>query len=161
MGEMTEQALFNEDAAHKKFAVDCFNQIWPLLEKKERTDDDDAMMLRLAHTSLYHWLHFGKPVNEQRGEWMLARVYTVLGDKSHSLHHAQRCLALTEKHDLKDFDLAYGYEAIARASALNNLPVECKKYIELARKAGEEIDKKEDRDLFLNDLSSEPWFGMK
>lgn len=158
---MSEPIIFNETAAHKKFAVDCFNKIWPLLEKKDRTSEDNETMILLAHTSLFHWLQIGIPLNEQRGEWMLARVYTVLKDKAHSLHHAKRCLTLTEKHDLKDFDLAYGYESMARASALNNHPVECKKYLELARKAGEDISEKDDRELFINDLSSEPWFGMK
>ena len=158
---MSEPTIINEEAAHKKFAVDCFNKIWPLLEKKDRTSDDNEMMIRLAYTSMFHWMHVGQPVNAQRGEWMLARVFTVLKDKAYSLHYAKRCLALTEKHELKDFDLAYGYESMARASALNNHPVECKKYLELARKAGEEIDEKDDRDLFMNDLSSEPWFGMK
>ncbi len=158
---MPEPIIINEPAAHKKFAVDCFNRIWPLLEKRDRTSDDNEMMVHLAHASLYHWLQVGLPVNEQRGEWMLARVYTVLEDKPHSLHHARRCLALTEKHDLKDYDLAYGLECMARACALNNLPVECKRYHELAEKAGEEIAEKDDQDLFMNDLISDPWFGMK
>jgi hypothetical protein len=158
---MSEPIIINETAAHKKFAVDCFNQIWPLLERKDRTSEDEELMIHLAHTSLFHWLHVGTPVNEQRGEWMLARVYTVLCDKVRSLHHAKRCLALTERHNLKDFDLAYGYEAMARACALNDLPVEFRNYISLAREAADQIAGKDDRDLFLNDLSSEPWFGMK
>ncbi|HXH20235.1 MAG TPA: hypothetical protein VNJ07_14255 [Chitinophagales bacterium] len=158
---MSDPVIINEPAAHRKFAADCFNKIWPLLEKKDRTSDDNELLVHLAHASLYHWLQAGAPVNEQRGEWMLARVYTVLGDTAYSMHHAKRCLALTEKHGFRDFDLAYAYEAMARASALSHLPVECKKYLELARKAAEEIAEKEDRELFLNDLSSEPWFGMK
>ena len=158
---MSEPIIIHEQAAHKKFAVDSFNKIWPLLEKKNRTDSDNELMIHLAHTSLYHWLQVGTAINEQRGEWMLARVYTVLGDKMNSFHHAKRCLALTEKNDFRDFDLAYAFESMSRASALNNLPVECRKYLDLARKAGEEIEEKDDRELFLNDLSSEPWFGMK
>lgn len=158
---MSEPTIINEAAAHKKFAVDCFNRIWTLLGKKARTSDDNEMLIHLAHTSLYHWLHAGTPLNEQRGEWMLSRVYTVLEDRDKSLHHARRCLALTERHGFKDFDLAYAYEAMSRAYALNRLPVECRKYLDLARKAGEDIAEKDDRDLFLKDLSSEPWFGMK
>jgi len=158
---MSEPVIINEAAAHKKFAADCFNKIWTLFEKTNRTQDENELMIHLAHTSLYHWLQVGTPVNEQRGEWMLARVYTVLGDYFKSLHHAKRCLALTEKHQLKDFDLAYGYEAMARAYALNQMPVECKKYLKLARKAGTRIANKEDREVFMNDLSSEPWFGEK
>ena len=158
---MSEPTIINEPAAHKKFAVDCFNKIWTLLEKSERTAEDNDMMIHLAHASLYHWLQVGTPLNEQRGQWMLAKVYTLLEDKVRAMRHASKCLELTEKHGFKDFDLAYAYEAIARASALNNHPVECRKYLELARQAGEDIAGKDDRDLFLNDLGSEPWFGMK
>ncbi len=158
---MSEPIIINEAVAHRKFAVDCFNKIWTLFEKQERTSDENDLMIHLAHASLYHWLQAGTPLNEQRGEWMLARVYTVMQDGAKAMHHAKRCLALTEKNDFKDFDLAYAFESMSRASALNNLPVECRKYLELARKAGEEISEKDDRDLFLNDLSAAPWFGMK
>src|SRR5262245_61710992 len=109
---MSELTIINEEAAHKRFAADCFNKIWPLLEKKERTGDDNELMIHLAHTSLFHWLQVGTALNEQRGEWMLSRVYTVLEDKAKSLHHAERCLSLTEKHDFKDFDLAFAYESM-------------------------------------------------
>jgi len=158
---MSELILINETAAHRKFAADFFNRIWSLLEKTDRSPEDNEMMIHLAHASLYHWLQVGASVNEQRGEWMLARVYTVLEDKARALHHATRCLALTEKHGFKDYDLAFAYECMARAYALNVLPVESRQYISLAKEAGEIIAEKGDRDLFMNDLNSEPWFGVK
>jgi hypothetical protein len=154
-----EPAVINEPAAHKKFAVDCFNAIWKLFDKQERTPDDNEMMIHLAHTSLYHWLQVGEPINEQRGEWMLARVYTTLEDKEKSLHHARRCMTLTEKNNFKDFDLAYSYECLARACALNKQTAECGRYFALAKRAGEEIAEKGDRDLFTRDLNSGQWFG--
>lgn len=157
----TEPVIINEPAAHRKFAVDCFNAIWKLFDKKDRTTDDNEMMIHLAHTSLYHWLQVGEPINEQRGEWMLARVYTILEDKDKSLHHARRCFALTEKNNFKDFDLAYSYECMARAFALNQQAEECRRYFSLAKSSGEEIAEKDDRDLFMNDLNAEPWFGQQ
>lgn len=158
---MSEPTIINEQAAHKKFAVDCFNKIWPLLQKNDRTLEENEMMIHLAHTSLFHWLHVGTALNEQRGEWMLARVYTILEDKAKALHHAKRCLALTEKNNFKDFDLAYAYESMARACALNAVPIESNRYHSLAKEAGEKIAEADDRDLFMNDLNSEPWFGVK
>ncbi len=158
---MSEPTIINEEAAHRIFAAGCFNKIWTLLEKQERTPDDNEMMIHLAHTSLYHWLQVGKPINEQRGEWMLARVYTVLEDRSKAFHHAKRCLALTEKYDFKDFDLAFAYEAMSRASALIGNKQDFRRYLEMAQNAGEEIKEKGDYDVFINDLNSGPWFGMK
>ncbi len=145
---MSEPTILNEEAAHKKFAVDWFNKIWPLLQKENRTAEENEMMIHLAHTSLFHWLHVGTAINEQRGEWMLARVSTILEDKTKALHHAKRCLALTEKNDFKDFDLAY--ESMARAYALNAMPTESKRYLSLAKDAGEQIAENGDRDLFMN-----------
>lgn len=156
---MSDPIIINEQAAHKKFAVDCFNAIWPLLQKESRTAEDNELMVHLAHTSLFHWLHAGTAINEQRGEWMLARVYTILEDKSKALHHAKRCLALTQKHDFRDFDLAYSYECMARACALNAMTAESSRYFSLAKDAGEKITESGDRDLFMTDLRSEPWFG--
>ena len=48
-------------------------------------------------------------------------VYTVLGQADQAIIHAQRCLTLTEgqRHLLQDFDVAYAYEAMARAYTLS------------------------------------------
>ncbi len=158
---MSEPTIINEDAAHKKFAVDCFNKIWTLLQKENRTTEENEMMIHLAHTSLFHWLHVGTALHEQRGAWMLAWVYTILEDKTKALHHAKCCLALTEKNDFKDFDLAYAYESMARACALNAMNSESNHSLSRAKEAGEKIAENDDRDLFMNDLESEPWFGVK
>lgn len=151
---------FTEEEAHRRFAAMCFNQIWPLLEKPDRTKKDNQLMVHLAHASYYHWLQIGQPINEQRGEWMLSRVYTVLGDKVKALQHAKRCLELTDEHNFDDFDLAYAYEAMARALALNGSAEDCKRFKQLANDAAKQIKKKEDRELFLSDLSGNPWFGF-
>lgn len=158
---MTEEKKYTETEAHRLFAVNCFNRIWTLLGKKNRTEADKRLMEHLAHTSLYHWLQIGKPINEQRGEWMLARVYTILENKSKALQHAERCMKLTKEQDLKDFDLAYAYEALARAYALIGNEKEHKTFFKLAEKAAMQIAEKEDHEIFVSDLNSEPWFGIK
>lgn len=152
----------DEKQAHKHFAVSCFNAIWPLLEKgANRSESENRAMVHLAHASYYHWTQVGEPVHFQRGKWMLARVYTVLADKIQALYYAQQCLALTEKHHLKDFDLAYAYEAMARAYALNGDESNFKDYYHLAEEAAKAIAGEKDRELFSNDLAAQPWFGMK
>lgn len=157
---MEAEKKFTKEEAHRWFAVECFNQIWPLLEKEGRTEADKQLMIRLAYTSLHHWLQVGKPVNEQRGEWMLSRVYTVLEYKENALIHAKRCIALTEKNGFNDFDLAYAYEAMARAFALNGNASEFRKYYDLASQANDGIKAEEDRKIFMSDLHGPPWFGF-
>lgn len=151
---------------HEKIAKGTFNKTWDYLDKKDRTDEDHVNMVHTAHTSRYHWgilVSKGKggPINLQRGEWIISRVYSILGRGEPALYHAKQCLNLTEKNDIGDFDLAFAYEAMARASALLKNKKDFEKYHELALKAGEEIKKKEDKKYFLEDLDGGPWFGMK
>jgi hypothetical protein len=55
--------------------------------------------------------------NLARGEWLCSRVYSVLGRAEAALWHAQRCLDHCEAAGIGDWDLAYAYEALARASS--------------------------------------------
>lgn len=40
---------------HRKFAVDLFNLVWSLLDKKDRTKEEDNKMVHAAHVSRFHW----------------------------------------------------------------------------------------------------------
>ena len=63
---------------HKKFAVDLFNLVWDLLDNGERTMEEDDRMLHAAHASRFHWGEIGTPLEFERGEWQISRVYAVL-----------------------------------------------------------------------------------
>jgi hypothetical protein len=145
-------------AYHRKFAVDLFNQVWQLLEKPARTVEDDDQMLHAAHASRYHWGEVGAAVNWARGEWQVSRVYAVLKRPEPALYHARRCLEICQANAIGDFDLAYAYEALARALALAGSRDECQKYIALAREAGDKIEEKDDKDLFFGDLETVPGY---
>lgn len=155
-----EEEVFDEKEAHKHFAVNLYNLTWDYLEKAGRSQADDEVMLNATHASAYHWLQVGTEVNFQRSFWQLARVYTVLGDKRWSLYYAQRCYELTTQHKLVDFDLAFSFEALARAYALNGMEKEYQQYRALAQKASEQIEEDDDKEIFLKDLNSGLWFGM-
>ena len=118
-------------------------------------------MIMFAKASLYHWKHSPnfQPINEQRGEWMISRVFSVLGKGESALSHAKKTIALTEKHRLKDFDLAYAYEALARANAALENTDKCKKWLKKAKEAGNLIEGKENKKHFIGDLEMEPWFN--
>ena len=141
---------------HRRFAVDCFNHTWELLDKKRRTREEDDEMIHTAHASRYHWGVIGTPVHFARGEWQISRVYAVLQKPEPALYHARRCLEICQENGIGDFDLAYAYEALARASALAGKKSDTERYVALGRGAGERIAEKDDRDQFIGDLKTIP-----
>lgn len=158
---MAEEKKYSEKECHKKFAVGLNNLVWDLLEKVNRTKEEDDEMIHAAHASCYHWSKVGAAVNIQRGEWMISHVYAVLNRSEPALFHAKRCMELTDEHDFKDFDLAYAHEGMARAYAAAGEKLEYEKYSKLAKEAGEKIKNKKDKELFFSDLESGPWYNME
>jgi hypothetical protein len=146
----------DEARVHRRLAAELFNRVWSLLEQPDRNRAADDTMLHAAHASRYHWGEVGTTVNLARGEWQVSRVYAVLGRAEPAMHHARRCLEICEAHDIGDFDLAFAYEALARASAVAGLAAERDRYTALARGAGERIAKEDDRAIFFGDLATLP-----
>lgn len=146
---------------HHQMGVDYFNQSWDILLKEERARADEDLLINMVHASLFHWRQLNQPVNILRGEWMIAHVYTLLGHKEAALYHAQNTLRWAEETNAADWDLAYAYEAMARAQALNGNREEFAKYYELTAKAGDDIKEEGDRKQFDADFHDDNWFGMK
>jgi hypothetical protein len=144
----------------RQAATDAFNLTWQLLDKSDRSPDESDQMLHAAHASRFYWQAAGDAVNWLRGDWLLARVYTVLNQPSLALHFARLCLERCEANGFGDFDLAYAYEGVARAAACAGDRVEAEKFQRLATKAGKAIVEDEDRELFTRDLAGPPWFGL-
>lgn len=161
--ERSEENSFTEAEAQLHFAKGFNGKIWDLLDKQERTWDENELMVDFAHASLAHWREAGTGVNIQRGAWMLARVYTVLGNVQMSTQYAKRCLELTElyKDLLSDFDFAFAFECTARARALAGDRVEAQRYIAKADDAGKTIQDEEDRQIFFDDFNGGNWFGVR
>lgn len=153
---MTEEKKYNEKEWHKKKAVDLFNLVWSFLDKKERTKQEDDKMVHAAHASRFHWGEIGTPLEFERGEWQISRVYSVLNRPQPALYHARRCLEICQENKIGDFDIAFAYEAMARAYAVAREKSEREKYIKLAKATGEDIKGKEDKDYFFGDLKTIP-----
>ena len=145
-----------DDSAQERIARALYNLTWTLLEKPDRTVEDDDAMLHAAHASRHHWGQLDNIPALGRGEWLCSRVYAVLDRAEPCRHHAQRYLALCREHGIADWDLAFAYEALARASAVAGDPLHAREYTELALAACEEVDDDEDRQLVLADLESIP-----
>ena len=139
---------------HRQMGAHLFNHVWSLLEAEDRTPEQDDEMLHAAHASRYHWGAVGEPVNLARGEWLCSRVYAVLGRAEPALWHGRRSLDLCDEHGLVDFDLAYAYEALARAHRVAGEAPEAEAYERLAAEAGEAIADLDDREHFLADFAT-------
>ncbi len=139
---------------HKKLAVDLFNLTWSLLDKKDRTKAEEDKMIHAAHASRFHWGEIGKPLQFERGEWQISRVYSVLKRSEPALHHAERCLEICQENNIEDFDIAFAYEAMARAHSVAGGKADCQRYLQLAKGAGEQIKKKGDKDYFFSELKT-------
>ena len=78
------------------------------------------------------------------------------------MEHALRCQELTnaEPGEMKDFDVAFAFEAMARVHALRGESGKATEYFEQARENGQRIADPEDKSIFMSDLEGGPWFGL-
>jgi hypothetical protein len=145
-----------DPAARRALAAGLFNHVWTLLEARDRTPEQDDEMIHAAHASRYHWGEVGEPANRARGEWQCSRVYAVLGRAEPALWHARRTLEICKANGIGDWDLAFAYEALARASAVAGEVADTGRYLGLAREAATRIADDEDRRLLEADLATLP-----
>lgn len=139
---------------HKKTAVELFNYVWELLDKKDRTEEDDRMMIHAAHASLFHWIQVGDAENDYLGEWQISRVYSTLGKGEGAHYHAQNSLQICEKNGFTGFNLAYAHEALARAQWVLKNHENAKKSFEKALEEAKKVENEEERNLLDTDLKS-------
>lgn len=93
-----------------------FNRAWELLDKAERSEEDDDELLSATFGQRYHWYQVGTPLNMAIADWQVARVAALLGDAELADRFARHSLHLCEAHGLPAFYRGYAHEAIARAA---------------------------------------------
>ena len=150
----TEELLSSEE--ERQLAIRYFNSVWTLMEKEDRTTVDDDLMVHMAHASRYHWGQVGKAENLARGEWQVSRAYAVQRRAEPCLHHAQRVLDICEENGIGDWDIAFAFEALARAHAIAGDTEAARAMTEKALEAVEKIEEDEDRKIVLADLETIP-----
>jgi DNA-binding transcriptional MerR regulator len=140
----------------RRLGADLFNKTWTLMDKQDRTPEENDEMLHCTHASAYHWMQVGTAANRARSEWQVSRVYAILGEPERSLHHAQRCLALVESApaDMEEFDLPAAYEALARANLVAGNHEEAARYAALGRDLTAKIADEDDRKIMEADFAT-------
>ena len=141
---------------HHYMGIEMNNQTWGLLDKKDRSEQDNIRIINFAKASLYHWRKSDKynVENEQRGQWLISHVYAILGKSDEALSYAKETLKITEDNNLIDFDLAYAYESMARAHSISENKDESEKWYKKAKAAGDLITDEKDKEYFSLDLNS-------
>jgi hypothetical protein len=143
-------------AVHKRIAGDLFNYVWSLLDQENRSLEENDEMLHAAHASRYHWGRAGTALHRAVGEWQISRVYSVLGRAEPALYHGRRSLEIAQRNRLGRFYLAYAYEALARAAAVNGDRRARGRYLREARRVGAKVRDRDDRRMLEEDLTTIP-----
>lgn len=138
---------------HRELAVALFNKTWEYLDIT-RSEAEDHQMVLTAHASCYHWSQCGTALEQARGEWQISRVHSVLKQGAIALWHAQRSLTLCLENQIADFDLAFAYEAIARAYQCLGQHSDRDDALRSALKAAENIADEDDKTYTLSEIKS-------
>lgn len=155
---MNKKADFDLDTAHRYFSSTCFNLAWDLMDKPERTPEEDEEMLCRGMASLWHWKQ--RPdqtaTNLSVGYWQLSRIYALLGQAVISRHYGLRCLEVIQGDEVPPFFRGYAYETLARAEAMAGNKDKVEEYLRLAHKMADQVKDSKAKKQLLEDLESIP-----
>ena len=153
---METKPSLDEAAAHRFFAAECFNKAWGLMDKNQRTAEEDEEMLRLSLSSHWHWTQREdcEPSNRSVAYWQSARIYALLGRADDARRHAQSCLEWSRREGVLPFYVGYAYEALARAELVAGNRAKMDEYLAAARRVTESIVDPEEKQMLLADLET-------
>jgi hypothetical protein len=143
---------------HERFAAQCFNRAWELIEKPDRSGDEDMEMLAAAFASRLHWDRLGEDERRVVGDWQIAHVASLLGFPDLALAYARTALDRGIAIGSTGWRLASCYEGMARASAAAGRPDERDRFIRLSEEALETEDDAEEREVIASQLRSIPGY---
>ncbi len=143
---------------NKRIGRFLFNHVRDLMEKKKRTREEDAEMIRDVHAMRFHWGEAGTRRNFAVSEWQIARVYSLLGMPESAIYHANKSLAYVKAggEGFEDFHLPSAYEGLARACTAAGEERNARRYLVLAKRLAMRIKDPEDRKTILEQIASVP-----
>ena len=147
-------ATFVEAAAHRHFGPVCFNRVWELLEKPDRSPAENDDLLLTAMASLWHWSKRDdcEPRNLAAGYWQVSRVHAVLGNGVEARRYAARS-AMHATNELPFF-MAYAHEALARAGRVLNDEQAVQRHLAEATRLSADVTDPHERQLLEADLAT-------
>jgi len=153
---MTNNKEIDLQAAHRYFSVKCFNRAWDLIDKPDRTPDEDEQMIQLSLVSHWHWTQREdyQDKNASIGYWQTSRIYAMLGQSEHARKYGLLCLQASKGNDVEPFFLGYAYEALARSEKVAGHDEKKRGYIDLAFEILSKISDPEEKKMLQDDLES-------
>ena len=153
---MEEELGFSLEEAHNHFSTYCFNQAWDLIDKTDRTPEQDEEMIRLSLASTWHWTQRGDCTNKTYsiGYWQTSRIYSILGQAENARRYGGLCLAVSQEADVPPFFLGYAYEALARAEAVAGDQQAMQEFLDQARETAERVADMDEKKMLLDDLET-------
>lgn len=138
----------------KQLAADLFNSTWNLIDKHDRDEEETLKMIHMAHASRYLWGEVGSFREWTRGEWLISRVYAIAEMGEAALYHGKYALKYSIQGKVGALDDAFAFEAVARAYSVLGDDEQKKEYIEKAKEAAKDIERKDDYDYFMSELAT-------
>lgn len=153
---MAGKTDFDHQAAHKYFSAHCFNSAWDLIDKSERTPEEDEEMIRLSLASQFHWTQREDftSTSASIGFWQTSRIYALLSQVDNARRYGQLCLKASQGDEIPPFYLGYAYEALARAEAVGGNEREMDSFLDKANAAAERIEEVDEKKMLLDDLKT-------
>ena len=145
---------FDLAAAHKYFAAHCFNKAWDLIEKPNRSAEEDRLMVALNQASLYHWMNRPDCKYESLsiGYWQASRIQSLLRNTAEAQRYAEVCVQYSS--DLEPFYRGYAHEALARAAFMAGNQELGEAHVHEGRMLAGLVAEADERDALLKDLDT-------
>ncbi len=144
------------DDWHRYFAVEANNRAWHLATQN-RSAEEDAELLNLAHGSAFHWNSIGTELHKMRAKMLLAEVHALFkfGESAYQYAEQMRTFFLSQEN-IPDWEIAFVYAVHAHAAhAAENYDQHRLSY-GLATQAIEKIAGDEDRKVVLQTFDQVP-----
>ena len=153
---MPKKPDFDQQAAHKYFSAGCFNAAWDLIDKVDRTSEEDEDLIRLSIASQWHWTQREdySDTNASIAYWQISRVYAILGEVENARKYGQLCLEASRGEDVAPFFLGYAYEALARAESVSGDKDKIDDFLTKARDTAQQVKKADERKMLEDDLDT-------
>lgn len=151
---MSATPPFDAAQAHRFFSAECFNRAWDLIDKAERSPEEEEQMLLLPLASIWHWTQRPDctPRNLSIGYWQASRVCALLGDQDNAWRFAEKCLE--HSADEPPFYLGYAHEALARAALLAGDRKRLAHHLGKARELAAIVADEDERTMLQRDLGT-------
>lgn len=153
---MADEPGFDVTAAHKYFSAECFNRTWGLMDRADRSPEDDEQMLLVTFASQWHWSQREDclPTNVSVGYWQISRVYALLGQADNARRYGNLSLGALEGETGFPFYFGYAYEALARAEMVAGDKARMEEYLGKAREFAGKVPDPDSKKFLTDDLAT-------